>query len=380
MAAAVLLRLAAFTGECALRGRGISCNVRSRVSRPEISNRVRPVAQRDHVLAWRSRRDRDQRRPGHRRSRLVAGCGAPRVPTLCGPRRWFVARHGRPTARRPAAAQRPCHCLRVSALRLPRPRHKTRGTGIAISIRHMTKRFALAAVLAVTFITLLASVVLGHAPLQSSDPADGATITTPYTLTATFGEELTQNGSSLVVQNASGAQVASGTVDPTNNEQMTIDLPQLPDGHYTVLWVIGNGRRQRHSPRHVPLQRVRHGERVSGSGGNPGSHQPAIIHRPVLAPSWPSAWPLSSAWRPGLRSVSEPTLTALSALPAPEAVIFDLDGTLVDTVTTRIEAWLQSLRRRGHSGRSGPRRRAHRRRRQEARARGRRSRRPNCQH
>ena len=30
-------------------------------------------------------------------------------------------------------------------------------------------------------------------------------------------------------------------------------------------------------------------------------------------------------------------------LPAPEAVIFDLDGTLVDTVPTRIEAWMRTF-------------------------------------
>ncbi len=30
-------------------------------------------------------------------------------------------------------------------------------------------------------------------------------------------------------------------------------------------------------------------------------------------------------------------------LPVPEAVLFDLDGTLVDTVSTRIEAWLEAL-------------------------------------
>jgi HAD superfamily hydrolase (TIGR01509 family) len=30
-------------------------------------------------------------------------------------------------------------------------------------------------------------------------------------------------------------------------------------------------------------------------------------------------------------------------LPIPEAVLFDLDGTLVDTVATRIEAWLEAL-------------------------------------
>ena len=31
------------------------------------------------------------------------------------------------------------------------------------------------------------------------------------------------------------------------------------------------------------------------------------------------------------------------ALPRPHAVLFDLDGTLVDTVETRIEAWLETL-------------------------------------
>ena len=33
----------------------------------------------------------------------------------------------------------------------------------------------------------------------------------------------------------------------------------------------------------------------------------------------------------------------LAALPRPAAILFDLDGTLVDTVRTRIDAWLEAL-------------------------------------
>jgi len=36
-------------------------------------------------------------------------------------------------------------------------------------------------------------------------------------------------------------------------------------------------------------------------------------------------------------------VTSLESLPAPGALIFDLDGTLVDTVETRIEAWLRTF-------------------------------------
>ena len=37
------------------------------------------------------------------------------------------------------------------------------------------------------------------------------------------------------------------------------------------------------------------------------------------------------------------TATSVRDLPQPDAVIFDLDGTLVDTVETRINAWLQTF-------------------------------------
>ena len=37
----------------------------------------------------------------------------------------------------------------------------------------------------------------------------------------------------------------------------------------------------------------------------------------------------------------------LAALPLPEAVLFDLDGTLIDTVETRIAAWIDALEEAG---------------------------------
>ncbi len=38
---------------------------------------------------------------------------------------------------------------------------------------------------------------------------------------------------------------------------------------------------------------------------------------------------------------------ALADLPDPRALLFDLDGTLVDTVPIRIEAWLGAFREAG---------------------------------
>jgi HAD superfamily hydrolase (TIGR01509 family) len=45
----------------------------------------------------------------------------------------------------------------------------------------------------------------------------------------------------------------------------------------------------------------------------------------------------------GSRPIGHPNARSVRDLPMPEAVLFDLDGTLVDTVATRIEAWLEAL-------------------------------------
>ncbi|MEO8626088.1 MAG: copper resistance CopC family protein [Candidatus Limnocylindrales bacterium] len=92
-----------------------------------------------------------------------------------------------------------------------------------------------AAIGAMLAIAALPGIVLGHADLETSDPADGATITTPYTLSATFAEEFAPDRSSLTVENASGAVVAQGTAG-ADSKSMTAELPALPDGAYTVRW------------------------------------------------------------------------------------------------------------------------------------------------
>ncbi|MEA2677097.1 MAG: copper resistance protein [Chloroflexota bacterium] len=98
-----------------------------------------------------------------------------------------------------------------------------------------------AAIAAALAFAALPVIALGHAELVSSDPPAGGTLTTtPYTLTATFDEELTPDGSSIVVENSIGTAIASGTVSPDDAHMMTAELPAFaglePPGTFTVRW------------------------------------------------------------------------------------------------------------------------------------------------
>jgi hypothetical protein len=93
-----------------------------------------------------------------------------------------------------------------------------------------------AAIAAVFALLALPVIALAHASLVNSDPAAGATITTPYTLTDTFAEEADPTRSTLTVENSSGAVVATGTVNADDETKITAALPALPDGTYTVRW------------------------------------------------------------------------------------------------------------------------------------------------
>jgi methionine-rich copper-binding protein CopC len=94
-----------------------------------------------------------------------------------------------------------------------------------------------AAIAATLAFAALPVIVLAHAELVTSDPIAGGTLTTtPYPLTATFDDELTPDGSSIVVQDAGGAQVATGSVSPGDAHVLIAELPALPGGEYTVRW------------------------------------------------------------------------------------------------------------------------------------------------
>src|SRR2546422_11219613 len=57
---------------------------------------------------------------------------------------------------------------------------------------------------------------------------------------------------------------------------------------------------------------------------------------------------------PRTYALGMPDPSEAARLPRPAAVIFDLDGTLIDTVGTRIDAWLEAFDRFGLPARRDP--------------------------
>jgi phosphoglycolate phosphatase len=67
-------------------------------------------------------------------------------------------------------------------------------------------------------------------------------------------------------------------------------------------------------------------------------------------PAEDRARPCPVRWRSGRRAaypLEMPQRPDADDLPTPDAIVFDLDGTLIDTVGTRIDAWLEVFRRFG---------------------------------
>ncbi|MFM0394801.1 copper resistance protein CopC [Paraburkholderia phytofirmans] len=94
--------------------------------------------------------------------------------------------------------------------------------------------------LAALFVGLaFASAAFAHVFPQKQEPGAGATVASPAQVRVTFDGPLEAAFSSLTVTDASGKQVNTekATVDEHQRALITVPLPTLAAGHYTVHWV-----------------------------------------------------------------------------------------------------------------------------------------------
>lgn len=86
-------------------------------------------------------------------------------------------------------------------------------------------------------LVLAPAVALGHAELDTSTPSDGETVTGTPRIEATYTEDLDPDGSSLVLVDASGTELATGGVATTTEATKLMTIPTVPElapGPYTV--------------------------------------------------------------------------------------------------------------------------------------------------
>ncbi|MFB9125126.1 copper resistance protein CopC [Paraburkholderia dipogonis] len=84
-----------------------------------------------------------------------------------------------------------------------------------------------------------ASAAFAHVFPQKQEPGAGATVASPAQVRVMFDGPLEAAFSSLTVTDASGKQVNTekATVDEHQRALITVLLPTLAAGHYTVHWV-----------------------------------------------------------------------------------------------------------------------------------------------
>jgi methionine-rich copper-binding protein CopC len=85
----------------------------------------------------------------------------------------------------------------------------------------------------------VASPALAHAFLERASPPVGSAVTEPpRQVTLTFTEGVEPLFSTIEVRNASGAMVPTGKPQAASERRLTIDLPAVRPGEYTVIWHV----------------------------------------------------------------------------------------------------------------------------------------------
>jgi copper resistance protein C len=90
-------------------------------------------------------------------------------------------------------------------------------------------------------LVVLASPAFAHAFLERAYPPVGSEIaTSPPELAITFTEGVEPLFSAIELHGPNGAAVSAGTphVAPGNNRILSVQLPKLPPGTYTVSWHV----------------------------------------------------------------------------------------------------------------------------------------------
>lgn len=85
----------------------------------------------------------------------------------------------------------------------------------------------------------IASPAFAHAFLERASPPVGSEVAvSPPELSITFTEGVEPLFSTIELHHANGAVVSTGKprVASDNNRQLSIELPKLPPGSYTVIW------------------------------------------------------------------------------------------------------------------------------------------------
>ena len=103
------------------------------------------------------------------------------------------------------------------------------------SIRRQAKASATLLLAGLVF----AGAAVAHVFPQKQEPGAGATVASPAAVKITFDGPLEPAFSSLTVTDAAGKQMntAKAAVDAHDPAVMTVPLPALSAGHYTVHWV-----------------------------------------------------------------------------------------------------------------------------------------------
>lgn len=93
--------------------------------------------------------------------------------------------------------------------------------------------------LAIFIAGVISGVAWAHPALQSTEPGQGATVSSPKEIRLTFSEDLVAKFSGLAIKDESGRPVetASPTLEPNQKRQLIVPVSKpLPPGTYNVEW------------------------------------------------------------------------------------------------------------------------------------------------